>query len=108
MADVVHTARLELVLLGPEHARALAAGGNGDRWAAGYPMASTLLGAELTGAAAAARQPLGAFGTYQVVRREDGRVIGDVGFLGPPDDLGAVSVTCAITEDARGHGYGRE
>jgi RimJ/RimL family protein N-acetyltransferase len=110
MADVLHTARLELILLEPEQARALAAGTgrNGDPWAAGYPMASTLLRAELTAAAAAARRPLGAFGTYQVVRRADGRVIGDVGFMGPPDATGAVSVGCAITEDAREQGYGSE
>jgi RimJ/RimL family protein N-acetyltransferase len=43
-----------------------------------------------------------------VVRRADGRVIGDVGFMGPPDATGAVSVGCAITEDARGQGYGTE
>ena len=43
-----------------------------------------------------------------MIRRADERVIGDVGFLGPPDATGAVSVGCAITEDARRRGYATE
>ena len=110
MGSVLSTPRLELVLLEPDCARALAAGRNenGYPWAAGYPLGSTLLRAELTAAAAAQRTPLGEFGTYQVIRRADDCVIGDVGFMGPPDDTGAVSVGCAITEDARGQGYATE
>jgi len=110
MGSVLSTPRLELVLLEPVGARALAAGinDNGHPWAAGYPLGSTLLRAELTAAAAAQDAPLGEFGTYQVIRRADGCVIGDVGFMGPPADTGAVSVGCAITEDARSQGYGTE
>ena len=59
-------------------------------------------------AAAAADRPLGAFGSYQVVRRADGRVIGDVGFMGPPDETGAVSLLCAFARPARGQGYATE
>ena len=62
----------------------------------------------MTLAAAAQDRPLGRFGTYQVVRRADDQVIGDVGFMGPPDATGAVHVGCAITEDARGQGYATE
>jgi [ribosomal protein S5]-alanine N-acetyltransferase len=110
MGEVIHTPRLDLVLLAPEGARALVAGVNhdGNPWASGYPLASTLLRAEMTLAAAAQRRPLGAFGTYQVVRRANVQVIGDVGFMGPPDATGAVSVGCAITEDARSQGYATE
>ena len=110
MGSVLVTPRLELVLLEPLSARALAAGvnHNGHPWASGYPLASTLLSAELTAAAAAQDRPLGEFGTYQVIRRADDCVIGDVGFMGPPDETGAVSVGCAITEDARGQGYATE
>ena len=110
MGHVLHTARLDLVLLDPAAARALADGFNhdGNPWAAGYPLASTLLRAELTAAAAAHRRPLGGFGSYEVIRRADGQVIGDAGFMGPPDATGAVSVGCAITEDARGQGYATE
>ena len=110
MGAVLHTARLELVLLDPEHARALAAGieHNGHHWADGYPLGSSLLRAELTAAADALRRPLGEFGTYQVIRRADGYVIGDVGFMGPPDATGAVSVGCAIAPYEREQGYATE
>jgi RimJ/RimL family protein N-acetyltransferase len=110
MGQVLHTARLDLVLLEPQGARALTDGDkpNGNPWAHGYPLGSSLLRAEMTLAAAAHKRPLGPFGTYQVVRRADGRVIGDVGFMGPPDATGAVHVGCAITEDAREMGYATE
>ena len=110
MGRALHTARLDLELLEPEAARALAAGRNpnGQVWPPGYPMASTLLRAELTAAAAAQGHPLGAFGTYQVIRRADELVVGDVGFVGPPDDTGAVSLGCNITEYARRQGYATE
>jgi len=110
MSRVLHTTRLELVLLEPDVARALAAGVNvnGHVWSAGYPLGSSLLRAELTVAAAAHGRPLGDFGTYQVVRRSDGAVIGDAGFLGPPDATGAVSVGCGIIEGARRRGYATE
>ena len=110
MGQVLHTERLDLMLLEDVEARELADGINrtGPRWAAGYPLGSTLLRAELTLAAAARQRPLGAFGTYQVIRRADRRVIGDVGFMGPPDATGAVNLGCAITADARRNGYATE
>jgi RimJ/RimL family protein N-acetyltransferase len=110
MDGVLYTARLDLMLLDPDGARELSEGRmhNRNPWADGYPLGSTLLRAELTSAAAALRRPLGAFGTYQLIRRADGHVIGDVGFMGPPDETGAVSVGCAITEDAREQGYATE
>ena len=106
MSHVLHTARLDLVLLEPEPARILATGANpnGQTWARGYPLAATLLYAELTAAAAESGRPLGQFGTYQVFRLEDGEVIGDAGFLGPPDATGAVHLAVGITEGARGRG----
>ncbi len=110
MEGVLRTARLDLILLGAEDARALAAGKpiEGRPWAPGYPLGSTLLRAELTLAAAAKHRPLGEFGTYQLVRRADDTVIGDAGFVGPPDATGAVSVGCAITEGERRQGYATE
>ena len=110
MGQELHTSRLDLLLLDPDGARALVEGlnHNGHPWAAGYPLGSSLLRAEMTIAAAAQKMPLGAFGTYQVIRRADDRVIGDIGFMGPPDATGAVSVGCAITEDAQGQGYATE
>jgi RimJ/RimL family protein N-acetyltransferase len=110
MGQALHTPRLDLVLLDPDEARALIDGDrrNGHAWADGYPLGSSLLRAEMTVAAAAQQRPLGGFGTYQLVRRGDDRIIGDVGFMGPPDATGAVHVGCAITEDARDQGYATE
>ena len=110
MGHVLHTARLDLKLLEAVDARALAEGAEGGsrRWAAGYPLGSSLLAAELTLAAAARETPLGAFGSYQMIRRADQRVIGDVGFMGPPDETGAVSLLCAFAVPARGQGYATE
>jgi RimJ/RimL family protein N-acetyltransferase len=110
MGPILQTPRLDLVLLENDEARALSDGcqRNGHPWASGYPLASSLLRAEMTLAAAAQKRPLGVFGTYQVIRRADGYVIGDVGFMGPPDATGAVSVDCGIAEDARGQGYATE
>jgi RimJ/RimL family protein N-acetyltransferase len=51
---------------------------------------------------------LGDFGSYQIVRREDGLVIGDIGFHGPPDSHGAVTVGYGLAPEARGHGYATE
>ena len=108
-ATVLHTERLELVLLDPATARLLAAGRpDGRPWADGYPLGSSLLRAELTVAAAAQERPLGAFGSYQIVRREDGTVIGDVGFMGPPDETGAVSLLCSVALPSRGRRYATE
>jgi RimJ/RimL family protein N-acetyltransferase len=110
MGQVLQTERLDLVLLEPAGARALVDGLNhdGHPWAEGYPLGSSLLRAELTLAANAQRSPHGKFGTYQAIRRADDHVIGDVGFEGPPDETGAVSVGCSITDGARGQGYATE
>jgi RimJ/RimL family protein N-acetyltransferase len=110
MTHVLHTARLDLVLLDPQRARVLATGANpgGRRWAPGYPLDGTLLYAELVAAAADGGRPLGPYGTYQLVRRADGEVIGDAGFLGPPDSIGAVHLGIAVAESARRQGYATE
>jgi RimJ/RimL family protein N-acetyltransferase len=110
MTQVLHSARLDLVLLDPEPARVLTTGANpnGNRWAPGYPLGGSLLSAELVVAASDAGRPLGPFGTYQLVRRADGQVIGDAGFLGPPDATGAVHLGIGVAESARRQGYATE
>jgi RimJ/RimL family protein N-acetyltransferase len=47
------------------------------------------------------------YGVHLVVRRDDGRVIGDGGFVGPPAD-GAVAIGYEIVPSARGQGYATE
>jgi RimJ/RimL family protein N-acetyltransferase len=51
---------------------------------------------------------LGPYGTYEIIRRSDGRVIGAAGFLGQPDETGAVRVGYGLAESARGKGYATE
>ena len=95
----------------PADARALAAGTNrdGHPWAAGYPLGSSLLGAELTVAAAAQKRPLGAFGSYQLVRRADGQRDRRRRLPRPARrHRRRVSIGCAIADDARGQGYATE
>jgi RimJ/RimL family protein N-acetyltransferase len=77
-----------------------------DEWVEGYP---------LTGSGFAARnfqkrtpgELRFGFGMYQIVRRSDGLVVGDLGFHRPPDD-GAVEVGFGLAESARGCGYATE
>jgi RimJ/RimL family protein N-acetyltransferase len=45
-----------------------------------------------------------AFGPYQIVRLDDGKVIGSAGFHGPPHD-GVVEIGYGVVRSARGHGY---
>jgi RimJ/RimL family protein N-acetyltransferase len=104
------TRRLLLVELGIEEAVALVDGrGGGDRpWAPGYPDDGALVAAGFVMTAAQHGRSLGPFGTYEIVRRSDGAVIGAAGFLGPPDDTGALRVGYGLAESARGHGYATE
>jgi RimJ/RimL family protein N-acetyltransferase len=50
----------------------------------------------------------GPFGQFQVILREDGTVIGDIGFHQPPDELGEVSVGFGIVATHRRQGYATE
>ena len=110
MPNHLVTRRLLLVQLGVEAAVALVDGrGGGDRpWAPGYPDDGALMAAGFVMTAAQHGRDLGPFGTYEIIRRSDGAVIGAAGFQGPPDDTGAVRVGYGLAESARGHGYATE
>ena len=99
-----------MVQLGVEEAVALVDGrGGGDRpWAPGYPDDGALVAAGFVMTAAQHGRDLGAYGTYEIIRRSDGAVIGAAGFVGPPDETGAVRVGYGLAESARGHGYATE
>jgi RimJ/RimL family protein N-acetyltransferase len=76
----------------------------GQRWESGYPLDGTLVAMAMQ-----VEQPRATpFGHFQILRRSDETVIGDVGFHGPPDDLGEVSVGFGIVPEARGRGYASE
>ena len=48
------------------------------------------------------------WGMYVLVRREDGRAVGAMGFHGVPDEEGRAEVGYDLAESARGHGYATE
>jgi RimJ/RimL family protein N-acetyltransferase len=50
----------------------------------------------------------GTFGHYQVELRDNSTVIGGAGFLGPPDEFGAVQIDLQIVADHLGRGYEAE
>jgi RimJ/RimL family protein N-acetyltransferase len=41
---------------------------------------------------------------FQIILRETGEVIGDIGFHGPPDEAGTVEIGYSIVEQYRGRG----
>lgn len=98
------TDRLDLHALTVGEARVLTAGELLAGWpfADGYPLPDTLDGLELF-----LRHGDRAFGVHLVVRRDDGLVIGDAGFVAPPAD-GAVTIGYEIVPAARRQGYATE
>ncbi|MFF8714880.1 GNAT family N-acetyltransferase [Streptomyces sp. NPDC015184] len=109
MGDLV-TARLVLHPMTVGEAERLVAGDpdGGARWAPEYPT---------DGDVSAARRFLGTcadtgdprpFCNYEIRRREDGRAIGGLGFHGPMDENGSVTIGYGLVPSARGRGYASE
>jgi RimJ/RimL family protein N-acetyltransferase len=98
--EPIETHSLRLVPLDLPDAAAMVNGHRpvGARWADGYPTDATLVAAGLVVTAAAEGRPLAEWGAYQIVRRSDGVVIGDCGFLGPPDHHGWVHAGHVVVE----------
>jgi RimJ/RimL family protein N-acetyltransferase len=98
------TQRVLLHALTIEEAATLAGGENLPEWpfADGYPLPDTMDGLGFF-----LRHRDRDYGVHLVVRREDGRVIGDAGFVGPPAD-GGVAIGYEIVPSARGQGYATE
>ncbi|WP_398866398.1 GNAT family N-acetyltransferase [Streptomyces stephensoniae] len=109
VGDLV-TARLVLHPMTVGEAERMVAGespGEG-RWAPGYPTDEDVSAAErFLGNCAAAGDPR-PWGLYEIRRREDGRAIGGVGFHGPPDERGALTIGYGIVPSAQGRGYASE
>jgi RimJ/RimL family protein N-acetyltransferase len=100
----LETTRLRLHALTAEEAEALGAGGLPADWtyAPGYPLPDTRDGVGLY-----LRHGDQAYGFHFVVRREDDRVIGEIGFVAPPRG-GVVMIGYAIVPSARRQGYATE
>lgn len=80
----------------------------GELWASGFPTVEQVDFLSAFIADSAARRDPGAFGLFLVSRRDDGLVIGGAGFLGPPDEFGAVEIVVELDSSVRRHGYGSE
>lgn len=109
MDDLV-TARLVLHPMSVIEARQVVAGepDEGARWAPGYPDEGDVAGARRflnTCAQSGDPQP---FGAYELRRRSDDMVIGGLGFHGPADENGSVTIGYGLVPAARGHGYAGE
>ena len=75
------------------------------RWAPGYLDVSGAKGFLHRAAKSGDPQP---FGNYQIRRREDGYPIGGIGFFGPADEHGSVTIGYGLAPSARGKGYASE
>jgi RimJ/RimL family protein N-acetyltransferase len=109
-SNQIETDRLCLHQLEVEEARGLLQGrADPERpWVADYPIQGTLIAVEAFVRAIDAGAKPGRYGVYQLVRCVDRRVIGDIGFHGPPDQHGSVTVGYGLATSARGHGYATE
>jgi RimJ/RimL family protein N-acetyltransferase len=110
MGNRIRSERLCLRQLEGDEARALLRGkaDPGRPWMAGYPMQGTLIAVEAYVRAVDSGADPGAFGVYQLVRSSDDLVVGDIGFHGPPNPGGSVTVGYGLAPGARGQGYATE
>ncbi|MFQ6141581.1 GNAT family N-acetyltransferase [Streptomyces seoulensis] len=101
--------RLTLEGVTPAAARDLAVGGDGGfRWAAGGPFTGTREAAGMTVKAYESGVHRPEWGMFALVRREDGRAVGAIGFHGAPDEDGRAEIGYDLAESARGLGYATE
>ncbi|GGQ24292.1 GNAT family N-acetyltransferase [Streptomyces griseomycini] len=106
---VLRTERLTLEGATPAVAADLAVGGDGGfAWVDPGPFEGTREGAGI----GVKQYEEGLFrpewGMYVLVRREDDRAVGAMGFHGAPDGDGRVEIGYDLSEGARGHGYATE
>ncbi|WP_285728247.1 GNAT family N-acetyltransferase [Psychromicrobium xiongbiense] len=104
MPDAERPERAVLDLLDVPAAERILAGtpAPGELWAADYPWADELNALRFF-LASGPRVPE-AFGLYRIRRASDGVAVGGIGFFGPPDDDGAVTLGYGLVPSARGRG----
>ncbi|MFI5978013.1 GNAT family N-acetyltransferase [Streptomyces sp. NPDC051452] len=106
---VIPAERLALTGIRPDAARDLRLGGDGGlTWIEGGPYEGTreAAGFLVKGYEAGVHRP--EFGVFALVRQEDGRAVGGIGFHGAPDEEGRVEIGYDLAEGARGRGYATE
>ncbi|MFI9583117.1 GNAT family N-acetyltransferase [Streptomyces sp. NPDC052236] len=109
MDDLV-TARLILHPMSPGEAEQVM-GGEPDssaRWAPGYPTGGDMAAARRFLSVCASTGDPQPFGNYEIRSRDDGQAIGGLGFHGPADDDGGVTIGYGLIPSAQGKGYASE
>lgn len=106
---VIPTGRLTLQGVTPAAATDLHTGGDGGfEWVDGGPFQGTRDAAGMVVKAYGEGVHRPEWGLFVLVRRQDGRAIGGIGFHGVPDEEGHAEVGYDLTEAARGQGYATE
>ncbi|MDV9175406.1 GNAT family N-acetyltransferase [Streptomyces sp. W16] len=106
---VLPTERLTLEGVHPAAAADLVNGGDGGfEWIPGGPFQGTREAATFMTKAYQAGLHRPEFGVFALVRQEDGRAIGGMGFHSVPDEEGRTEVGYDLVEGARGQGYATE
>lgn len=101
--------RLTLQGVTPAAAADLVAGGTGGfEWIEGGPVEGTRVGAGMLVKAYEGGTLRPEWGMYVLVRTEDGRALGALGFHAAPDEEGRTEIGYDLVEAARGHGYATE
>lgn len=106
---VIESERLTLQGVTPAAAADLSAGGTGGfEWIEGGPFEGTRDAAGMVVKAYEGGVHRPEWGMFVLVRREDGRAVGGMGFHGVPDEEARAEVGYDLAENARGHGYATE
>ncbi|MFD7242879.1 GNAT family N-acetyltransferase [Streptomyces massasporeus] len=106
---VIDAERITLQGVTPAAATDLSTVGDGGfAWIEGGPMEGTRVGAGLVYKQYEDGVHRPEWGMYVLVRREDERAIGAMGFHSVPDGAGRVEVGYDLVDGARGHGYATE
>ncbi|MEU6775569.1 GNAT family N-acetyltransferase [Streptomyces sp. NPDC046759] len=106
---VIPAERLTLTGVRPTAAHDLRLGGDGGfTWLDGGPYEGTREAASFLMKAYETGVHRPEFGVFVLVRHEDGRAIGGMGFHSVPDEDGRVEIGYDLVEGARGQGYATE
>ena len=107
----IQTEHLVLRPVTPAEARRIVSQtpGPDDRWADGFPREDDLdgLGA-LLGAGGGDADEAPPFGSMLIIERASRNAIGSIGFFGPPDEDGQVTIGYGLVGQYRGRGLGTE
>ncbi|MFD5109231.1 GNAT family N-acetyltransferase [Streptomyces cinereoruber] len=106
----VATARLLLHPLTVREAERIVARAprDGDLWGEGYPQDGDVRGCGGFLRGVAERGDPGVFRAYEIRLLNSRAAVGGIGFHGPPDDIGVVTVGYGLVPGVRGKGYASE